>query len=114
MTAKRSKALIPIIAVKPVKLRARPLLTDVRATILQDRTGVARAMNSGLVALYWHVERRIRQDILKGTRVGYGERIVAALGRQSEGPHFKAISPIERKVHEAVRLAPGRLGTGKD
>ncbi len=84
MNTKPSNALVRRIAVKPVKPRVRPLLTDVREMIRQARAGVARAMDSGLVTLYWHVGRRIRQDILKEKRAGYGERIVAALGRQLE------------------------------
>ena len=34
--------------------------------------------------LYWQVGQRIRQDILKEQRAEYGEKIVAALGRQLE------------------------------
>jgi predicted nuclease of restriction endonuclease-like (RecB) superfamily len=36
----------------------------------------------GLVTLYWHIGRRIRQDILKEKRAGYGEEIVVTLSRQ--------------------------------
>jgi len=35
-----------------------------------------------LTALYWHIGRRIREDILKEQRAEYGEGIVSALGRQ--------------------------------
>ena len=71
--------------VKPVtKPAVRPLLADLREMILQAREGVARAVDSGLVTLYWHVGRRIRQDILNEKRAQYGERIVSALGRQLE------------------------------
>ncbi len=58
------------------------LLSDVRVLIQQAREGVARAIDSGLVTLYWHVGRRIRQDILKEKRAEYGERIVSALCTQ--------------------------------
>jgi hypothetical protein len=60
----------------------RPLLADVRELILQARAGVARAVDSGLTTLYWHVGRRIRQDILKEKRAEYGEKIVHALSAQ--------------------------------
>ncbi len=50
--------------------------------ILLAREGVARAVDSGLVTLYWHVGRRIRQDVLKERRAEYGEKIVSALGTQ--------------------------------
>lgn len=60
----------------------RPLLADVRELILQARAGVARAVDSGLTTLYWHVGQRIRQDILKEKRAEYGEKIVHALSAQ--------------------------------
>jgi len=43
---------------------------------------VARAVDAGLTALYWHVGQRIRQDILKEERAGYREQIVSALSAQ--------------------------------
>jgi hypothetical protein len=60
------------------------LLADVRELIVQSREGVARAVDAGLTTLYWHVGQRIRQDILKGKRAEYGERIVSALSAQLE------------------------------
>jgi predicted nuclease of restriction endonuclease-like (RecB) superfamily len=68
----------------PAKVPARRgnLLTDVRELILAAREGVARAVDSGLVTLYWHVGDRIRRDILQEKRAEYGERIVSALGTQ--------------------------------
>lgn len=60
------------------------LLADLRELILQTREGVARAVDAGLAALYWHVGQRIRQEILKEKRADYGGQIVAALGRQLE------------------------------
>ena len=61
---------------------ARSLLAEVRQLILQARAGLARAVDSGLTTLYWHVGRRIRQDILKEKRAEYGEKIVHALSAQ--------------------------------
>ncbi len=43
--------------------RPAVLLADVREMILQARAGVARAVDTGLTMLYWHVGRRVRQDI---------------------------------------------------
>ena len=65
---------------KPAGRRA--LLADVQDLILHAREGVARAVDSGLTTLHWHVGRRIRQDILKEKRAEYGRQIVSALGRQ--------------------------------
>lgn len=74
---KRAGVVLP--AAKPIAL-----LSDVRELILQAREGVARAVDSGLTTLYWHVGRRVRQDILKQKRAEYGEEIVSALARQLE------------------------------
>jgi len=58
------------------------LLGDIRDLIEQARQQVARTVNSAMVALYWHIGTRIRQDILHEQRAGYGEQIVDALSRR--------------------------------
>jgi len=58
------------------------LFQDLRSLIIEARQGVARQVNSVLVLLYWRVGQRIRQDILKEKRAGYGEQIVATLSQQ--------------------------------
>ena len=58
------------------------LLGELRAMIVQAREGVARAVDSALTTLYWHIGRRVRADILKHERAAYGQEIVSALGRQ--------------------------------
>jgi len=61
-----------------------PLLADIRDLIRATRERVAQTVNAGLATLYWQIGQRIRTDILKERRAGYGEQIVAALGRQLE------------------------------
>lgn len=58
------------------------LLRDVRNLIAESRWNVARTVNFTLVTLYWRVGQRIRKDILKDQRAGYGEQIVHALSVQ--------------------------------
>ena len=74
---------LPLVKVsaKPAR-RVAPLLADVRGLILAAREQVARAVDSGLVTLYWHIGRRVHQDILKEKRAEYGAKIVSALGTQ--------------------------------
>jgi hypothetical protein len=79
------------------------LLAEVREMILQARAGVARAVDSGLVTLYWHVGRRIRQDILKEKRAEYGEQIVSALGRQLSSEFGRGFS--DKSLRHMIRLA---------
>jgi hypothetical protein len=61
---------------------ARPLLQDLRSLILQTRERVAQAVNSALVLLYWKVGNRIRTEVLKSRRAGYGEEILSTLSKE--------------------------------
>ena len=58
------------------------LLKDVRRMIEETRSAVAVTVNAGLTMLYWKVGKRIYEEILKGKRAGYGERIVATLSQE--------------------------------
>jgi predicted nuclease of restriction endonuclease-like (RecB) superfamily len=78
------------------------LLSDVRDLILHAREGVARAVNSALTTLYWHVGRRVRQDILKEKRAEYGGQIVSALGRQLETEFGRGFS--EKSLRHMIRF----------
>jgi hypothetical protein len=79
------------------------LLSDLRELILQTREVVARAVDSGLTTLYWHVGRRIRQDILKERRADYGAQIVSALGAQLEAEFGRGFG--EKNLRRMIRLA---------
>jgi hypothetical protein len=103
MSAKSSKALARRPAAKPAKRPARALLTDVRELIVQARAGVARAVDSGLVTLYWHVGRRIRQDILQEKRAEFGQKIVSALGTQLSAEFGRGFGV--RNLFRMVRFA---------
>jgi predicted nuclease of restriction endonuclease-like (RecB) superfamily len=89
---------IPIAAAKPIAL-----ISDVRKLILQAREGVARAVDSGLTTLYWHVGCRVRQDILNEKRAEYGGQIVSALGRQLEKEFGRGFS--EKSLRHMIRFA---------
>jgi len=93
-----------------VKLSAAPaasdpkaLLADVRELILSARQTVARGVNAALVVLYWNIGQRIRRDILREKRAEYGERIVAALGRQLEREFGRGFT--RRNMFNMVRFA---------
>jgi predicted nuclease of restriction endonuclease-like (RecB) superfamily len=81
---KRKLALVKNTPAAPDKPVAKNLLGDVRGLILSARQTVAQSANSTLTLLYWEIGRRIQQDVLQSKRASYGERIVAALGRQLE------------------------------
>ena len=82
MAKKRAKketlpALRPRSEMAPAKL-----LNELRDLIQSTRSGVAQAVNSALVLLYWQVGNRIRTETLKSERAAYGEQIVVTLSRQ--------------------------------
>ena len=62
----------------------KTLLTDVRELILSARESVATTVNATLTLLYWQIGTRIRKDILKEKRAGYGDQIVQSLAAQLE------------------------------
>ncbi|RUL84042.1 DUF1016 family protein [Tautonia sociabilis] len=58
------------------------LLTDLRGMIQRTRSGVAQAVNSAQVLLYWEIGRRIHKEILGQERAEYGEQIVSTVSRR--------------------------------
>lgn len=90
------------VAAKPAR-GVTPLLADLRGLILAAREQVARAVDSGLVTLYWHIGRRVRQDILKEKRAEYGAEIVATLSRQLEAEFGRGFA--EKNLRRMVQFA---------
>ena len=80
----------------------KALLLDVREMIHTAREGVARAVDSGLTMLYWHVGRRVRQDVLEEKRAEYGEQIVSALGIQLQNEFGRGFS--EKSLRHMIRF----------
>jgi DUF1016 N-terminal domain len=58
------------------------LLNDLRDLIQSTRSGLAQAVNSALVLLYWQVGQRIRSDVLKSRRATYGDEICSTLSNE--------------------------------
>ena len=90
------------------------LLGELRAMIDQARAGVARAVDSALTTLYWHIGRRVRADILKQERAAYGQEIVSALGRQLAWMHFKQIIHFDNPSISTARSRLDRQAADKD
>ena len=79
------------------------LLGDVRALIEAAREQTARAVNSALVGLYWHIGKRIRQDVLQEKRAGYGEQIVQTLSAQLTAEYGRGFG--RRNLFQMIRFA---------
>ncbi len=85
------------------KPAAVPLLADLRELILTARAQIARAVDSGLVALHWEVGHRIRHEVLHLTRAAYGAEIVSTLSRQLEPEFGRGFS--EKSLRHMLRFA---------
>ena len=95
--ARRSSALVA------VRHTRRTLLPDLRHLILTARERVARTLDTTLVAMTWEIGRRIRQDILNEQRAAYGERIVAAVGKQLSREFGRGFS--DKLLRHMIRFA---------
>ena len=59
-------------------------------------------VNAGLVTLYWHVGKRIRQEVLGEERAAYGEQIVNALSAQLTAEYGRGFD--RRNLFHIVRF----------
>ena len=96
-------SLVKSLAPLPARSGVTGLLADVRELILATRQTVAQGVNSALVLLYWKIGQRIRTDILKEKRAGYGEKIFDALSRKLTAEF--GLGFTERNLANMVRCA---------
>jgi predicted nuclease of restriction endonuclease-like (RecB) superfamily len=82
MSTPRKKPPVKKPALRSITTEPGALAAEIRQMIQAARWQVAQAVNTGLTMLYWQIGTRIRQDILKEKRAGYGEKIVHALSAQ--------------------------------
>lgn len=81
----------------------RRLVHDLRGMIEAARAGMAHAVNSALVLLYWQVGSRIREDLLCSKRASYGERILPTLSAKLVPEYGQGFS--ERNLARMIRFA---------
>lgn len=60
----------------PLSKVEKKLFSDLYELINAAKRRVAVTANSEIIMLYWHVGRRIKQDVLKNKRAAYGEELV--------------------------------------
>lgn len=102
------------------------LLRDLKLLIDQGRSQAIAAVNSALTLTYWHVGRRINEEILKGERAEYGKQVVEKIadalfqeyGRGFEVknlrrmmkfagvfPDFEIVAPLVRQFNSSIGLS---------
>ena len=100
----RKKSLPKSLAERPLKRSAaQSLLGDVRELIEAAREQTARAVNSTLVAMYWQIGKRIREDVLQNQRAEYGKEIVESLSARLTGEYGRGFG--RRNLEQMVRFA---------
>ncbi len=67
---------------QPSVFTKRDLLCDLKALIEQGRRQAVAAVNSALALTYWHVGKRINEEILQGERAEYGKQVVVSLAKE--------------------------------
>ena len=83
------------------------LLHDLRALIEGARGQVARAVNTGLVAMNWAVGDRIRREVLGGKKAAYGRQICATVSRELAAEYGKGFSrPALTRMLQFVECFP--------
>lgn len=58
------------------------LFSEIKKIIEQGKQQVAQSVNMSLTATYWHVGKRINDEVLNNKRADYGKQIISTLGRQ--------------------------------
>jgi hypothetical protein len=88
---------------KSLDVSVAPLLAELRVLILAAREQAARAVNAGLVMLYWQIGDRVRREILREKRAAYGEEIVSSLSAQVEVEFGRGLG--RRNLFRMIRFA---------
>lgn len=60
----------------------KELFFEIRRMIEAARTVVSQTVNTELTLMYWHIGKRINEEVLKQERAEYGKAIVSTLSRQ--------------------------------
>jgi hypothetical protein len=79
------------------------LLKDLKHLIEQGKKQAIVAVNSALTLPYWHIGKRINEDILNNKRAGYGKQIVTQLATQLVMNYGKSFEP--RKLLHIMQFA---------
>ena len=58
------------------------LINDLRTLINEARNKVALTVNTEITLLYWHIGKRINEEVLGNQRAEYGKQIVSTVSTQ--------------------------------
>ncbi|MBO1883842.1 DUF1016 family protein [Capnocytophaga sp. Marseille-Q4570] len=79
------------------------LITDLRTLINEARNKVALTVNTEITLLYWHIGKRINEEVLDNQRAEYGKQIVSTLSRQLTEEYGKGFN--EKNLRRMMQFA---------
>jgi len=90
------------------------LFSDIRQLIDASKGQIARAVNSGMTIMYWHIGDRINGELLGGERAAYGKQIVESLSKkltQEYGGNQFSLRNLQRMMQFASLFPDLRIVT---
>ena len=79
------------------------LITDLRTLINEARNKVALIVNTEITLLYWHIGKRINEEVLGNQRAEYGKQIVSTLSTQLTEEYGKGFN--EKNLRRMMQFA---------
>jgi len=74
---------------KQIAVPGKNLFNELSQLIEQSQRQLVAHANSAIALLFWHVGKRINENILQNKRADYGKQIVVTLSRQLAGRNFE-------------------------
>ncbi len=79
------------------------LVLELSSLIDQSKQQVAKVANSSLTILFWHVGKRIHEEVLNNERAEYGKQIITAVSAQLEAKYGRNFE--EKNVRRMIQFA---------
>lgn len=79
------------------------LITDLRTLINEARNKVALMVNTEITLLYWHIGKRINEEVLGNQRAEYGKQIVLTVSTQLIEEYGKGFN--EKNLRRMMQFA---------
>ena len=79
------------------------LINDLVSLIEENKQKLAYAANATMTLTYWHIGKRINEDILDNKRAEYGKQIVVSAGRQLTAKYGRSFR--EKNLRRMMQFA---------
>ncbi len=79
------------------------LFFEIKKLIEESRKSVAVAVNAELTSMYWHIGKKINEDILNKKRAEYGKQVIASLSHRLTNEYGKGWST--KHLQHCLRFA---------